>query len=287
MNDNKSWPDPIMPVWMHERATRPIGVQPNPTGFLNFNIIVWFSVKIYLWWAQDKTIDQQKTFLFRSSIPTRWEKFAPGPVRLIHAEGIPPQEPKPKKRPAKETGEPKKRGRPRKVRPEENTDPQPEVETAPAPLGDMAIDAPEVEAVPEDGGVREDQAQVGEDQAEVGKDQAEVGEGEKPGEAKDLPAPDVSLYGCPRCYHSPSGCSTCKRPGYKARGPNIRTTGKAKAKAASKSKAAAKGSKGPGRGRKPGRSARQKSWTSWRQRDDGISWSEPNFQSMMAASDEC
>ncbi|CAL1166135.1 unnamed protein product [Cladocopium goreaui] len=220
MNDNKSWPDPIMPVWMHERATRPIGVQPNPTG---------------------------------------WEKFAPGPVRLIHAEGIPPQEPKPKKRPAKETGEPKKRGRPRKVRPEENTDPQPEVETAPAPLGDMAIDAPEVEAVPEDGGVREDQAQVGEDQAEVGKDQAEVGEGEKPGEAKDLPAPDVSLYGCPRCYHSPSGCSTCKRPGYKARGPNIRTTGKAKAKAASKSKAAAKGSKGPGRGRKPGRSARQKS----------------------------
>eukprot|EP00435_Cladocopium_sp_Y103_P043005 s2845_g12.t1 len=124
-----------------------------------------------------------------------WEKFAPGPVRQIHAEGIPPQEPKPKKRPNKETGEPKKRGRPRKVRPEDNTDPGPELETAPAPGGDVAIDAPEVEAVPEDGGVGEDRAEVGEPDGAGG---GGMEEGENPGEAKDLPAPEASLYGCPR-----------------------------------------------------------------------------------------
>ena len=74
----------------------------------------------------------------------------------------------------------------------------------------------------------------------------------------------VSL-GCPRCYFSKGGCSVCRRPGYKPRGPNIRTTGpKAKAKskavhkgllkgqvtaAKAKAKSAAKFPKVPGRGR--------------------------------------
>ncbi|CAL1154596.1 unnamed protein product [Cladocopium goreaui] len=80
MNQKKSWPVPHMPVWMHQADTRPVGVEPNPTG---------------------------------------WEKFAPGPVRQIQVvEQKPPAEPKPKRQPKraepKEACEPKKRGRPRK-----------------------------------------------------------------------------------------------------------------------------------------------------------------------------
>ena len=72
-------------------------------------------------------------------------------------------------------------------------------------------------------------------------------------------------FGCPRCYFTKTGCSVCKRPGYKPRGPNIRTTGpKAKAKskavrnvslkvpaakAKAKAKSAAKFPKVSGRGR--------------------------------------
>ena len=62
-------------------------------------------------------------------------------------------------------------------------------------------------------------------------------------QAKGLPDDDdddpPKILGCPRCYFSKSGCSVCKRPGYKPRGPNIRTTGP---KAKAKSKAVHKGS---------------------------------------------
>ena len=37
MNQKKSWPVPHMPVWMHQADTRPVGVEPNPTG--NFGAI--------------------------------------------------------------------------------------------------------------------------------------------------------------------------------------------------------------------------------------------------------
>eukprot|EP00435_Cladocopium_sp_Y103_P069695 s105_g33.t1 len=94
---------------------------------------------------------------------------------------------------------------------------------------------------------------------------AAQGEGDADG---DLPKPDAGskVLGCPRCYFTPSGCSTCKRPGYKPRKPRPETMAKAHPKAAPKKAAAKKAAtakskvlKNPGRGKKPGRSTRAKS----------------------------
>ena len=83
-----------------------------------------------------------------------------------------------------------------------------------------------------------------------------------------LPEVDASekRFGCPRCYLSPNGCSTCRRPGYKPRNGNAKKSDPrplqpkgpaAKAKAKAKAAAAKKKViKAPGRHKKPGRAAR-------------------------------
>ena len=87
-----------------------------------------------------------------------------------------------------------------------------------------------------------------------------------------LPEVDASekRFGCPRCYLSPNGCSTCRRPGYKPRNGNAKKSDPrplqpkgpaAKAKAKAKAAAAKKKViKAPGRHKKPGRAARVSSW---------------------------
>jgi len=69
----------------------------------------------------------------------------------------------------------------------------------------------------------------------------------------------AKVYGCPRCYFSPKGCSTCRRPEYKPRKPKAMPKAKQAPKAAAAKSTAKKVMKTPGRGKKPGRSVRAKS----------------------------
>ena len=79
-----------------------------------------------------------------------------------------------------------------------------------------------------------------------------------------LPEADASekRFGCPRCYFSPNGCSTCRRPGYKPRNGTVKKSDprplqpKAKAKAKAKAATVKKVTKAPGRHKRPGRAAR-------------------------------
>ncbi|CAL1144838.1 unnamed protein product [Cladocopium goreaui] len=222
MNQKKSWPVPHMPVWMHQADTRPVGVEPNPTG---------------------------------------WEKFAPGPVCQIQVvEQKPPAEPKPKRQPKraepKEACEPKKRGRPRK-----HPILVPNAAAVPDQLsqGGNGVDAANAEVGPGAGIAELPQVDQGEGvEGVVGVGGAAPAEGAAP-DAVPVADDRAKVYGCPRCYFSPKGCSTCRRPEYKPRKPKAMPKAKQAPKAAAAKSTAKKVMKTPGRGKKPGRSVRAKS----------------------------
>eukprot|EP00435_Cladocopium_sp_Y103_P013147 s3056_g3.t1 len=186
----------------------------------------------------------------------------------------------PKKRAAPNpAGEPKRRGRPPKVK---NTADPPAAEALGAHAKSKAKPPADAQVAPGVGegnsglgevpGVMENgEGSLGEEEAVVldGGDGAERGDGADGAEGDGADAgrdahEDGGSFGCPRCYFSPNGCSTCRRPGYRPRKPKSTTPGTArelKPKAKAKAKAAAKSKvyKKPGRGRKPGKATRVKS----------------------------
>lgn len=220
----------------------------------------------------------------------RWEQYAPGPVRQIHvdtstAAAAPDKgenRGRGRGRGGKGTGRGRGRGRASKKSDDCTEEPPSELKDVPPPAPKSKPTHPKKPRV---GGATNGTEGPGHFEGKIATSQPVIPPGVLSGAqidalmsdgptAQGLPDDDdppqngstVSL-GCPRCYFSKWGCSTCKRPGYKPRGPNIRTTGpKAKAKskavhkdslklkvtaakAKAKAKSAAKFPKVTGRGR--------------------------------------
>ena len=214
--------------------------------------------------------------------PCRWEKYAPGPVRPIGIEvARPPARPlakrdledlegQPARRGRGRGGSGRGRGRPRKHPVEDQSnDPnnlgaKPKVKAVKPDLEAHEISFEEAPVV--DGDDVMEQAVTADDAAVPEAADVAAPSSEAAPLPDGLALPDVAeekTYGCPRCYFSPNGCSTCRRPGYTPRGsrkPGAKASAKAKAtaKAKAKSKPVAKHKvkKQPGRPRKPGRAAR-------------------------------